>query len=39
MNQKIYEFTNVIKKVNGINWAYIEFPFDVMTMAYLKTEK
>lgn len=31
MNQKIYEFEAVIKKVDGIDGAYIEFPFDVKT--------
>lgn len=29
MNQKIYEFEAIIKKVDGINGAYIDFPYDV----------
>lgn len=29
MNDKIYEFDAVIKKVPDIDGAYIEFPFDV----------
>lgn len=29
MNTKIYEFDAVIKKVDGIDGAYIEFPYDV----------
>jgi hypothetical protein len=29
MNQKIYEFTAQIKKVPGIDGAYIEFPYNV----------
>lgn len=29
MNNKIYEFEAVIKKVDGIDGAYIEFPYDV----------
>lgn len=29
MNEKIYEFQAVIKKVPDINGAYIDFPFDV----------
>ncbi|MCQ4795364.1 DUF1905 domain-containing protein [Anaerofustis stercorihominis] len=29
MNEKIYEFNAVIKKVEGIDGAYIEFPYDV----------
>lgn len=29
MNDKIYEFDATILKVEGINGAYIEFPYDV----------
>ena len=29
MNEKIYEFTAKIKKVEGIDGAYVEFPYDV----------
>lgn len=29
MNEKLYEFEAVIKKVPDINGAYIEFPYDV----------
>lgn len=29
MNQKIYEFNAVLLKVEGIDGAYIEFPYDV----------
>ena len=29
MNEKIYEFDAIIKKVPDIDGAYIEFPFDV----------
>jgi hypothetical protein len=29
MNEKIYEFEAVIKKVPDIDGAYIEFPYDV----------
>jgi len=29
MNSKIYQFEAVIKKVEGIDGAYIEFPFDI----------
>lgn len=29
MNEKTYKFTAVIKKVEGIDGAYIEFPYDV----------
>ncbi len=29
MNQKIYEFRAILKKVPDINGAYIEFPYDV----------
>ena len=29
MNQKVYEFDAVIRKVDGIDGAYIEFPWDV----------
>ncbi len=29
MNEKIYEFEAVIKKVDGIDGAYIDFPYDV----------
>ncbi|MDD3049434.1 MAG: DUF1905 domain-containing protein [Bacilli bacterium] len=29
MNSKVYEFDAVIKKVEGIDGAYIEFPYDV----------
>lgn len=29
MNQKIYEFDAVLLKVEGIDGAYIEFPYDV----------
>ena len=29
MNEKIYEFQAVIKKVPDINGVYIDFPFDV----------
>lgn len=29
MNDKIYEFDAVIQKVDGIDGAYIEFPYDV----------
>lgn len=29
MNTKIYEFDAVIKKVEGIDGAYIDFPYDV----------
>ncbi len=29
MNEKIYEFEAVIQKVEGINGAYIDFPYDV----------
>lgn len=29
MNEKIYEFNAIIKKVPDINGAYIEFPYDV----------
>ncbi len=29
MNEKIYEFETVIKKVSDIDGAYIEFPYDV----------
>ncbi|RGD73911.1 DUF1905 domain-containing protein [Anaerofustis stercorihominis] len=29
MNEKTYEFNAVIKKVEGIDGAYIEFPYDV----------
>lgn len=29
MNEKIYEFDAVIQKVDGMDGAYIEFPYDV----------
>lgn len=29
MNNKIYQFEAVIKKVDGVDGAYIEFPLDV----------
>ena len=29
MNPKIYEFDAVLQKVDGIDGAYIEFPWDV----------
>lgn len=29
MNNKLYEFEAIVKKVEGIDGAYIEFPFDV----------
>lgn len=29
MNEKIYEFDAVIQEVEGIDGAYIEFPYDV----------
>ena len=29
MNSKKYEFTAIIQKVEGINGAYVEFPYDV----------
>lgn len=29
MNEKVYEFEAEIKKVEGINGAYIDFPYDV----------
>lgn len=29
MNNKVYEFEAEIKKVSGIDGAYIEFPYDV----------
>lgn len=29
MNQKVYEFEAIIKKVPDIDGAYIEFPYDV----------
>lgn len=29
MNNKVYEFDAIIKKVEGIDGAYVEFPFDV----------
>lgn len=29
MNQKTYAFDAIIKKVDGIDGAYVEFPFDV----------
>ena len=29
MNKKIYEFEAAIKKVDGIDGAYIDFPYDV----------
>lgn len=29
MNKKIYEFHAIIKKVEGIDGAYVEFPYDV----------
>ena len=29
MNQKVYEFDAMIRKVDGIDGAYIEFPWDV----------
>ncbi len=29
MNEKIYEFEAVIQKVEGINGAYVDFPYDV----------
>lgn len=29
MNEKIYEFDAVIQKVDGIDGAYIDFPYDV----------
>lgn len=29
MNTKVYEFEATIKKVDGIDGAYVEFPFDV----------
>lgn len=29
MNQKIYEFDAILLKVEGIDGAYIEFPYDV----------
>ena len=29
MNPKTYEFDAVIRKVDGIDGAYIEFPYDV----------
>ena len=29
MNEKKYEFEAVIRKVDGIDGAYVEFPFDV----------
>ena len=28
-NNKVYEFDAIIKKVDGIDGAYIEFPYDV----------
>ena len=31
MNPKIYEFDAVIRKVEGLDGAYIEFPWDVRT--------
>lgn len=31
MNDKVYEFEAVIKKVPDIDGAYIDFPFDVKT--------
>lgn len=31
MNEKVYEFDTVIKKVPDINGAYIDFPYDVKT--------
>lgn len=29
MNEKVYEFTAIIRKVPDIDGAYIEFPYDV----------
>lgn len=29
MNEKIYTFSAVLKKVDGIDGAYIDFPYDV----------
>ncbi|MEG0592140.1 MAG: DUF1905 domain-containing protein [Coprobacillus sp.] len=29
MNNKVYEFDAIIKKVDGIDGAYIDFPYDV----------
>lgn len=29
MNEKLYEFDAEVKKVEGINGAYVEFPYDV----------
>ena len=29
MNKKLYEFDAVLKKVDGIDGAYIDFPYDV----------
>lgn len=29
MNEKVYEFDAILKKVEGIDGAYIEFPYDV----------
>lgn len=29
MNEKVYEFDAEVKKVEGINGAYVEFPYDV----------
>lgn len=29
MNDKLYEFDAEVKKVEGINGAYVEFPYDV----------
>lgn len=31
MNEKVYEFDTVIKKVPDIDGAYIDFPYDVKT--------
>ena len=31
MNPKVYEFDAIIQKVEGIDGAYIEFPYDVRT--------
>ncbi len=28
MNNKVYEFDAIIKKVDGINGAYVDFPYD-----------
>ena len=31
MNGRVYEFEAVLKKVDGLDGAYIEFPYDVRT--------